>query len=291
VTRAAVAAVVPVPLSLRLEYAVAMKALTLGPEGTYSHRATRAVADDIDFTESVTGIVEGVASGEYGRGVVPIENSIEGSVTESLDALAERNVAVVREIVTPIRHALLVQGGEFEVVASHAQALAQCREYLEREYPSANLEAVASTARGVERAREDASVAAVGHPDNAGGDLQVLGEDIQDSTSNATRFVVLAPDSEKSEAGGKSSIVVYPNNDYPGLLLELLEAFADRDINLTRIESRPSGERLGDYVFHVDFEAGLYEDRAQGALTDVREVAAKGWVRELGSYDTEHVLY
>ncbi len=268
-----------------------MRALTLGPEGTYSHRAARAVADEIDFTESVTNIVEGVSTGEYDRGVIPIENSIEGSVTESLDALAERNVAVVQEIVTPIRHALLAQSGEFEVVASHPQALAQCRSYLEREYPSVQTEAVASTARGVERAREDPSVAAIGHPDNAGGDLRVLAEDIQDRTSNATRFVVLAPESEKSEAGGKTSLVVYPNTNYPGLLLELLKPFANRDINLTRVESRPSGERLGDYVFHVDFAAGLYEDRSQAAIAEIRDIASEGWVRELGSYDTKHVLY
>ncbi|MEF8792030.1 MAG: prephenate dehydratase [Haloarculaceae archaeon] len=268
-----------------------MRALTLGPEGTYSHRAARAVADEIDFTESVTSIVEGVSTGEYDRGVVPIENSIEGSVTESLDALAERNVAVVQEIVTPIRHALLAQAGEFETVASHPQALAQCRSYLEREYPSVKTEAVASTARGVERAREDASVAAIGHPDNAGGELRVLAEDIQDRTSNATRFVVLAPESEKSEAGGKTSLVVYPNTNYPGLLLELLKPFANRDINLTRVESRPSGERLGDYVFHIDFAAGLYEGRSREAIAELREIAEEGWVRELGSYDTKHVLY
>lgn len=275
-----------------------MKALTLGPEGTYSHRATRAVADEIEFTESVTGIVQGVASGEFDRGVVPIENSIEGSVTESLDALAERNVAVVREIVTPIRHALLAQRSEFDTVVSHAQALAQCRSYLEQEYPQVTLEAVASTARGVERAREDPTLAAIGHPDNAAGsaedgsaDLQVLAEDIQDSTSNSTRFVVIAPETERSEAGRKTSLVVYPNTNYPGLLLKLLEPFADRDINLSRVESRPSGERLGDYVFHVDIEAGLYEDRTKEAIEEIEEFAENGWVRILGSYDTEHVLY
>lgn len=269
-----------------------MRALTLGPEGTYSHRATRAVVDDeeIEFTESVTGIVEGVASREFERGVIPVENSIEGSVTESLDVLADRNVAVVREIVTPIRHALLAQTGEFEVVASHAQALAQCRSYLEREYPNARLEAVASTARGVEQAREDASIGAIGHPDTAGEDLRVLGEDIQDRTSNATRFVVIAPESERSEAGGKTSVVVYPSTNYPGLLLELLEPFADRDINLTRVESRPSGERLGDYVFHLDFAAGMYESRAKDAVAELEAIAEEGWVRVLGSYDTEHAL-
>ncbi|UPW01834.1 prephenate dehydratase [Halorussus gelatinilyticus] len=270
-----------------------MQAVTLGPEGTYSHRAASSVADEVEFRESVTAIVETVADGEYDRGVVPIENSIEGSVTETLDALSDREVAAVQEIVTPIRHALLARREDFSVVASHSQALAQCRSYLESEYPDADLEAVASTARGVEHARENPDVAAIGHPDNASGDpdLSVVAEGIQDRTSNATRFFVIAPASEQSEAGGKSSLVVYPNANYPGLLLELLEPFAERDVNLTRVESRPSGERLGDYVFHIDFAAGLYEERAQEAIADVEAIAENGWVRRLGSYDTEHVLY
>jgi prephenate dehydratase len=268
-----------------------MEAVTLGPAGTYSHRAASAVADEVAFRESVTAIVESVAEEEYDRGVVPIENSIEGSVTETLDALADFEVAVVQEIVTPIRHALLAQGPEFSVVASHSQALAQCRKYLEENYPSVSPEAVASTARGVERAREDPTVAGIGHPDNAGDELTVIAEDIQDRSSNATRFFVIAPPRDRSEAGGKTSLVVYPNANYPGLLLELLEAFADRDINLSRIESRPSGARLGDYLFHFDLEAGLYEERTQEAIATVEDIASKGWVRRLGSYDTRHVLY
>jgi prephenate dehydratase len=270
-----------------------MAVVTLGPAGTYSHRAATAVADDedVDFRESVTSIVEAVSDGTFERGVIPVENSIEGSVTESLDALADDGIAVVREIVTPIRHALLAQGEDFAVVASHSQALAQCRDYLEENYPDADLEAVASTARGVQRALEDSNIAAIGHPQNAGEDLEVLATDIQDQTSNATRFFVIADEAERGDAGGKTSIVVYPNVNYPGLLLELLEAFADRDINLSRIESRPSGERLGDYLFHIDFEAGLYEDRTQAALADVEELASEGWVRTLGSYNTEHVVY
>jgi prephenate dehydratase len=119
----------------------------------------------------------------------------------------------------------------------------------------------------------------------------VLAEDIQDRSSNATRFLVVGPAAEASEAGGKTSLVVYPNANYPGLLLELLEAFADRDINLSRIESRPSGNRLGDYLFHIDFEAGLYEERAQQAVAEIEAIASDGWVRRLGSYDTMHVLY
>ncbi len=268
-----------------------MKAVTLGPAGTYSDRAAHAVVDDVSYRESVTGIVEAVADGEFARGVIPVENSIEGSVTESLDALVEYEVAVVREIVTPIRHALLAQSEEFETIASHSQALAQCRSYIEEHYPDVALEAVASTARGVERAREDATIAGIGHPDNAHDGLRALAEDIQDRTSNATRFFVIAPMAERAEAGGKTSVIIYPNTDYAGLLLELLEAFADRDINLTRIESRPSGSRLGDYLFHLDFGAGLYEDRTQAAIAEVESIIADdGWVRPLGSYDTEHVV-
>ncbi|QZA89643.1 prephenate dehydratase [Salinarchaeum sp. IM2453] len=267
-----------------------MTVVTLGPEGTYSHRAASAVSDDIVFRESVTSIVEAVGEGTYPRGVVPIENSIEGSVTESLDAMGEHDVAVLREIITPIRHALLAQSEEFDMVASHSQALAQCRTYLDENHPDVQLEAVASTARGVEDARSDSSIAAIGHPANAGENLSVLAEDIQDRTSNATRFFVLGPAADRERAGGKSTLIIYPNTDYPGLLLELLESFATRDINLTRIESRPSGERLGDYIFHVDIAAGLYEERTKQAIEEIEEIASAGWVKQLGSYDVEHVV-
>ncbi|MBP1988032.1 prephenate dehydratase [Halolamina salifodinae] len=277
-----------------------MHVVTLGPAGTYSHRAAQSIADgSVSFRESVTEIVAAVADGEFERGVVPVENSIEGSVDESLDALADREVSVVQEIVSPIRHALLAQAPEFDTVASHPQALAQCREYLKENYPDVAQEAVASTARGVERAREDPSVAAIGHPANDGspaqgggeGDgLQRIAENIQDRDSNATRFLVVAPESARSDAGGKTSLVVYPGANYPGLLLELLESFAEREINLSRAESRPSGRRLGDYCFHFDIEAGLYEARTTQALEEIEEICANGWVCRLGSYDTEHVV-
>jgi len=271
-----------------------MRIVTLGPAGSYSHRVAEAVdgdpEDEVAFRETKTDIVAAVADGEFDRGVVPIENSIEGGVTESLDALADHEVGVVREVVTPINHALVARGDEFDTVASHPQALAQCRDYLAEQYPDVAQEAVASTARGVELAREDPTVAAIAHPDNADGDLQVLAAEIQDRESNATRFFVVAEPDERTEGGGKSSFVIYPNADYPGLLLRILEPFAERDLNLTRVESRPSGERLGDYVFHVDVEAGLYQTRTQEAVDALEELLPDGWVRWLGSYDVEHVV-
>ncbi len=266
-----------------------MRTVTLGPVGSYSYRAASAVSDDIEFCETNPDVVALVADGAYERGVVPVENSIGGSVSETLDALAEHDVAVVGEIVTPIVHALIAQNEAFETVASHEQAIAQCREYLNEHYPDVAREAVSSTTAGVERAAEDSSVAAIAHPDNAEGELAVIAEGIQDRASNATRFLVVAPSEERSESGGKTSLVVYPNADYPGLLLSLLEPFADRDINLTRVESRPTGERLGDYLFHIDIEAGLYEQRTQRAVADIEAIAEDGWVKKLGSYDTRHV--
>ncbi|MFQ3293535.1 MAG: prephenate dehydratase [Halobacteriales archaeon] len=102
-------------------------------------------------------------------------------------------------------------------------------------------------------------------------------------------FFAIAPTAERSRAGGKSSLAIYPSANYPGLLLDLLEPLAERDINLSRIESRPSGEHLGDYVFHLDFEAGLYERRAEAAVDRVESIVESGLVRRLGSYDVEHV--
>lgn len=271
-------------------YHTSMSTVTLGPAGTYSHRAAAAVDDDVSFLDAVYDVVAAVADGTAEQGVVPIENSIEGSVTASLDALVEREVAVVRELVTPIRHALIARSDDVRRIASHEQALAQCRSYLDEHYPDAEWMPVASTARGVELAREEAGVAGIAHPDTAGDDLTVLAEDIQERTSNATRFFVIAPTDERSESGGKTSLIVYPNTNYPGLLLALLEPFAERDINLSRVESRPSGERLGDYVFHIDVEAGLYEQRTRAAVEAVEDVATEGWVRRLGSYDVKHVV-
>ncbi|MFP4189216.1 MAG: prephenate dehydratase [Halobacteriales archaeon] len=252
---------------------------TLGPAGTYSHRAASRLGDDISFYDGVPEIADAVERGDVERGVVPVENSIEGSVNATLDVLVEYDLYVVGEVVVDVEHALLAQDEEFDVVASHPQALAQCRGYLRDRYPDAELRSVSSTAAGVEEAREDASVAAIAHPSLADETVWVLDESVQDADGNSTRFVVLAR--EPADGGGKTSIVVYPGADRPGLLYDILGVFKDRGVNLTRIESRPSKRELGDYVFHIDFEGG--SDDADGILDALDEHVE--WVEFLGSYD------
>ncbi len=250
---------------------------TLGPSGTYSHHAALKLGDDPHFYDGVPEIAEAVESGEVSRGVVPIENSIEGSVNATLDVLAEYDLYIVAEVVVEVEHALLAQDDGFSVVASHPQALAQCREYLRENYPDAELRSVSSTAAGVDVARDDPNVAAIAHPSLADGEVRVLDEAIQDVEGNSTRFVGIARD--PVEGGEKTTIVVYPGADRPGLLYDILGVFKERGVNLTRIESRPSKRELGDYVFHIDFEGG----DADGILDALDEHTE--WVEFLGSYD------
>ncbi len=260
---------------------------TLGPEGTYSHRAARRLGDDVCFYDGVPEIAEAVESGEVERGVLPVENSIEGSVNATLDVLTEYDLYIVAEVVVDVEHALLAQDDGFDVVASHPQALAQCRGYLRERYPDAELRSVSSTAAGVEEAREDASVAAIAHPSLADGTVRVIDEAVQDVDGNSTRFVAVAREAADAEHGedaegrdgdAKTTIVVYPGGDRPGLLYDILGVFKERGVNLTRIESRPSKRELGDYVFHIDFQGGDVDE-----ILDALEEHVE-WVDFLGTY-------
>lgn len=251
---------------------------TLGPEGTYSHRAARKLGDSVAFYDGVHEIAEAVVRSEVEGGVVPIENSIEGSVNATLDVLSDYDVYITREIVVEVHHALIAGSDDFQEIVSHPQALAQCRSYLKEHYPDVDLRSVSSTARGVEVARSE-GVAAIAHPSLAGDDLRVIAEDIQDKEANSTRFVRL--DTEHLEEVGpdsKTTVILYPGEDRPGLLYDILGVFKERGINLTRIESRPSKRELGDYVFHIDFIDGDVDS----VLEELEGVVE--WVDYLGTY-------
>ncbi len=250
---------------------------TLGPEGTYSHRAALKLTDSIKFYDDVPETAEAVLEGDVEAGIVPIENSIEGSVNATLDVLSKYDVYITGEILVGIKHALIGRESQFKVVASHPQALAQCRDYIKSNYPGAELRSVSSTAEGVRMAREDPEIAAIAHPELAGDGLDLLDSAIQDVEGNTTRFIRIQR--EPARNGWKTTIIVYPGEDRPGLLYDILGIFKEYGINLTRIESRPSKRELGDYVFHIDFVGGEPDE----VLEELREKVE--WVDYLGSYD------
>ncbi|RJX21415.1 MAG: prephenate dehydratase [Desulforudis sp.] len=265
----------------------------LGPEGTFSEQAARRLAGETGALlvplESLVDVVQAVQGGRLDRGVLPVENSGEGSVTLTLDLLAFHSdgLEICAELVLPIRHHLLARletaVGEVHTVVSHPQALAQCRIYLTTEYPGAVLREVASTADAARLvAGSEPGLAAIGTELAAElYGLQVLGRDIADLRTNETRFLVLGPTGCRTGRPEKTSLVV-SGSDHPGSLYLMLGEFARRGISLTRIESRPARTGLGRYIFFIDLIGSVDDPEVQAALTGL--VAHCGFVRVLGSY-------
>lgn len=257
----------------------------LGPFGTFTEVALRATLDEetpegrvrrfLPFP-SMEDTIEAVSSGEVDCAIVPIENSIEGSVSATVDMLAHEvnNLQIVREIRHPIRHSLIVRPGmtleEITRVVSHPHANAQCRGWLRRNLPGREVEAANSTANAVERvASSNEPWAAIGNDVAARRyGCVTLEADIEDHKDNETRFVFLARQRERQDwfEPYKTSIVCEIAKDQPGALLLILQEFAFRRINLTKIESRPSKRRLGDYIFIVDMEGKLDDGPVAEAL-------------------------
>jgi prephenate dehydratase len=228
--------------------------------------------------------------------VVPIENSLEGSVAATLDALAidARDVRLVAELELRIRHCLIaprhLELEEIERVVSHPQALAQCARYLRAALPRAEVTSSASTADGVRQvARSQSPCAALGSSVAAEAyGCQILAEGVEDDCHNVTRFVLLAraADAAVADASGgslKTSIVFSGFNDIsPGALVAVLSELSNRDINLTRIESRPRRMGLGHYMFFADLEGGESSEPVAEALAALR--ARVETLHVLGSY-------
>lgn len=264
----------------------------LGPAGTYSEEAALLFARTVDnaavkpFTD-IQSVIRAVADGQIERGVVPLENSLEGSVNITLDTLAhDVELFIVREVILPIRHALFVKDRlrPIETIASHPQALAQCRRYLALHYPVAVIRAVESTAAAAQMAAQgivSAAVASIRAGILSG--LCLVDRDIQDTPRNQTRFVVLSRQPETAEAA-KMSLVCRIRGDKPGTLYEMLAEFAKRSVNLTRIESRPARTGLGEYIFFIDLDGTMDQPLVAEAVT--RVAAASLWLKNLGMYAT-----
>lgn len=237
---------------------------------------------------SHAAVVAAVSAGTADAGVLAIENSLEGSVTETLDLLIhESDVKITAEIVLPIEHCLVARAGttqkDIGVVYSHPQALAQCKQYLDRNCPGARLEAALSTVAGLTRAMAEPGTAAIASSRAAElARATLLATGIQDQSGNVTRFVVVAASDAPPTGRDKTSLAFKTAHDRPGTLVGVLAELASRGLNLTKIESRPSKDALGVYVFLVDLEGHRSDPSVAEALERVGERTS--WLKSFGSY-------
>ena len=267
----------------------------LGPAGTFTEEALRASAtgevEEVPYP-TVYETVMAVEHGEVDRAVVPIENSLEGSVTATLDALAgeAEGVRIALEVVRPIRHCLIarhdISPAEVRRVVSHPQATAQCGRFLRQVLGTAELRSAGSTAEAVRLVAASREPWAALGPRLAAElyECRVLAEGVEDDAGNRTRFVWLAPVRVDPPAKPtKTSLVFWgPGDETPGALVGVLRELADRDINLTKIESRPRRVGLGHYMFFLDLEGARDEPRVAEALEGL--AARVEELRILGSY-------
>lgn len=263
----------------------------LGPPGTYTEEAARRYAPEavrLPFSNPAA-VIQAVTSHEVDEGVVAIENSLEGSVTDVLDLLIHDSKLLIRaEVIVPIEHCLLVKPGvraaEIETIYSHPQALGQCRRYIEGHFPQAQVMAALSTAAAVEETMGRDRSGAIGN--QRSGELygaEILDRGVQDNSNNATRFVVLGG-SDHPPTGRDKTSISFVLEDRPGSLMRVLQAFSDRSINLSKIESRPSKDGLGHYFFLVDLEGHRNDPVVQDALAVALEHADPARFKVFGSY-------
>ena len=261
----------------------------LGPEGTFSHQAALRKFGEMAClrdTRTITDVFAAVESGRTKLGIVPVENTTEGVVTETLDALAEFDVTICAESVLRISHDLLSRSGRLEDVrrvASHPQPLAQCRRWLEGYLPDVERVETASTAIAARMAADDAATAAIGS--SVAGSVYALcpiETSIEDRRDNSTRFLVIGKDQPPPSGNDLTSVVFTIRRDEAGGLHRLIEPMARMGVNLTSIQLRPFKGKPWEYLFFLDLEG----HRTQPAVAEALEVAAKvaNSTRILGSF-------
>ena len=263
----------------------------LGPTGTYTEEAALLYDPNADLHpfSTIAAVGSAVSTAITDQGVVPIENSLEGAVNFTLDLLTSQpDLYIYQEVELPIQHYLMASAGvrpnQVEVIYSHPQSLGQCREFLERCFPNVQQMASLSNSAAVNDMKKSSTPAAAIAPGRNAElyGVEIIGRNIQDNPNNVTRFVVLAPYDHPPTGNDKTSLCLSFRQDAPGVLYQALQEFANREINLRKIESRPTKQLLGEYIFLVDCD-GHREDQAVkeaiDALNDSNSV-----LRVLGSY-------
>jgi len=266
----------------------ALRVAYLGPAGTYTEAAVRKhFGHGVATTPlgAVDEVFREVEAGSADCGVVAVENSTEGVVTHTLDMFARSDLKICAEIILPVHHCLLGRVARLDEITEllgHAQALAQCREWLDRHLPGVPRRAVASNAEGARQAADRTGAAAVAGRQVAPlYGLDVLAENIEDEPDNTTRFLVIGREQAEPSGRDKTSLMVAVDNR-PGALFRLLEPFHGEGVSLTRIESRPSRRSPWDYNFFLDLEGHVQDAPVAAALASLADRAA--WIKHLGSY-------
>lgn len=269
-----------------------MKIATLGPEGTFSHETVIKYKRKatILFTDTIRDVFDSVASNKASLGIVPIENSIAGTVGQTLDYLMEFGLKIKAEKILPISHNLVSFGkiNDIRLLYLHPQTYEQCELFIKKNLSKAEIIQTSSNGKSAEiiaKSKDKTKASIIPKIAVEIYKLKILKKDVQDNRFNVTRFFVIAKGDSKKTSYDRTSIAVYPQLDRPGLLYDMLGQFAKRKINLTKIESRPSKGKLGDYIFYIDFEGHKSEKHVAEALKKLEDMA---FVTVLGSYPRKY---
>ncbi len=264
-----------------------MKVAYLGPKGTYSHLAAKTMAGESERIpyRSFAEIFGALSRGEVDSAVIPVENALQGGVSQCLDLLFEHeDLYIAAEQKIEITHKVVAFCGTKETdvkrVFSHEQALGQCRNYLFAHFPLATLVAVSSTAEGLCQMREKGDACIVGGHAEIGADKIVLCQNAMDGKTNCTVFLEVKRG--RPQVGKNKVFFVCGCKDRPGALLDILRVLDTYGLNMTKIESRPLKTRLGEYIFFIEFEGSLQGERERDALQELSKTTV--YFRILGSY-------
>jgi prephenate dehydratase len=272
---------------------MSIKYAYLGPAGTFTEAALLKIAakdDQLIAYANVTAALDAVRKGECAKALVPIENSVEGVVARTLDELASGEPLVITaETTLPVTFSLMTLDKtdikDIKSIATHPHAESQCRSYIAKNFPNAQVIETASTAaaaKGLSKGDYDAAIAAPIAAINY--QLKVIAEDIGDNTTAVTRFVVVEKPGKVPAATGKdrTSLAVFIAIDHAGALLEILNEFAKLQVNLSFIQSRPTGAQLGHYHFIIDTEGHIDDQAVSAAVAGLKQICED--IRFLGSY-------
>jgi chorismate mutase/prephenate dehydratase len=260
-----------------------------GQPGAFTHMASRLkFGDSVDYAavDSINTVFTEVERGHADYGVVPIENSTDGSITDTIDAFLATDLRIINELHLRIRHHLMARCGRDEIkrIYSRHTVFRQCRGWLSANMPGRELVEIVSTTKAAERAAKEDGAAAIGHEEAAAAfGLPIVASDIQDNATNTTRFVVIGkPLLAAQPTGNDKTSVMFGVQDRPGALYDCLLPFHRSGINLSRIESRPSRRRPWEYLFFIDIGGHQRDEPVQKVLTELRDKVST--LEILGSY-------